>query len=319
MNVTDIVTEFGAYYLNHGQGRKDLKQLLYFKSETDELFTRVNTEDNVIRQGSASMNRLLQPFQKTWSPTGEITFEAHTINLYGQKIDFQDYPDELYRSWLGFLGNNNLDRKTWPFVRYIIEKHIVPKSIEDYELNEVFAGSYLAPPTPGTAGAAGTAMDGIKKIINDGITATTITPIVTGAFSADPATFCGEIEAFVEAIDIRDRDRVPMTIAMSPVLALRYKKGKQAKYNVNYFQADDLMNLMHFPHIKVKGYQSHAGSEKIWCTPIENAICGVRGANKRNILRVENVDRQVKIYSDWDKGVGFILHERLYTNDQDTV
>lgn len=47
----------------------------------------------------------------------------------------------------------------------LVEGHLYARMDEDYELNEIFFGK-LAAPTPGTPGAAGTGMDGIRTIID---------------------------------------------------------------------------------------------------------------------------------------------------------
>ncbi len=316
MNAADVVSEYGAYYLNHGQNAQSLVQKLNYRSEFDSLFITTPTEDTVIRRGSSVMSRLLQPFQKTWSPTGEVTFKAAPINLYKQKVDFQDYPDELAETWLGFLADEGLDRKQWPFVKWLIEKHILPQTVEDYEINEVYAGAYAAPGVPGTAGAAGTAMEGANKIINDHITATDITPIVTGALSTTPATFVDQVEAFVDSIDALYRT-APMTLAMNHVQSVIFKRGMREKYNVNYEQTSDLMAVMDYPNVQVGGFHAMGSSGKIFCTPRFNAIRGVKRISNLNRVEVENVDRQVKIYTDWHVGVGFIIPELVFTNDQD--
>jgi hypothetical protein len=318
MNAADVVTEFGAYYLNHGQGRKDLNKILHYKGEFDELFTTTPTDDTVIRKGSALMTRLLQPFQKTWSPTGDVTFTPSSITLFKQKVDFQDYPDELEETWLGFLADRDLDRKAWPFVKWLIEEHIVPRLIQDHELSEVYAGAYAAPGTPGTAGAAGTAMDGAKTIINAHIATGGITPIATGALSATPLTFVNQVEAFADAITPLYRT-MPMNIAMNHPQSVIFKRGMREKYNTNYDQSTALMSVMDYPNLTIKGYHAMGSSGKLIATPKENAIRGVKRIANLGNLRVENIDRQVKIYNDFSVGVGYVIPELVFTNNVETV
>ena len=74
----------------------------------------------------------------------------------------------------------------------------------------------------GTAGAVGTMLNGVRKVINDGVTATTISTIATGALSTTLATYLAQIEAFVAGIDQKDREK-PMILAMNKNLALRFR------------------------------------------------------------------------------------------------
>ena len=70
--------------------------------------------------------------------------------------------------FVAFLTGDDIDVKQWPFVRWFIEEYIIPQIHQDYELNEVYKGVYAAP-TPGTAGAVSTSMNGIGKTIADAI------------------------------------------------------------------------------------------------------------------------------------------------------
>lgn len=316
MDVSAIVSEYGSYYLNHGQNRNSLHKKLYFKSETDELFTRVNTDDTIIRRGSSTITRLLQPFQKTWSPTGTLTVSPKSIPLYGFKMDFEDYPDELVETWIGWLADSNLDRKAWPFVKWLIEVHIIEKMQEDYEVNEVFMGEYAAPGTPGTAGLVSTSMEGLRKLLNDAIDGTDVTAITTGALSATATTFTEQVEAFVRSIDSRYR-RHKMTLAMSIDNEVLYRQGMREKYNMYYNQENDLLKVADYPNITVKGFNSWGTSDKLFCSPKENMICGVKKSKNQNMVRVENVDRQIKVYTDFHKGVGWVLDDLIFTNEQD--
>jgi hypothetical protein len=58
-------------------------------------------------------------------------------------------------------------------------------------------------------------------------------------------------------------------------------------------------------------------SDKLWCTPKSNAIKLGKKTQNMNAVRVENVDRLVKMYSDWWCGVGFVIPEIVFTNDRD--
>ena len=120
------------------------------------------------------------------------------------KADMEETPDDLEATWLGFLADDSLDRKVWPFVRWLIEVHALPQIQEDYELYEVYGGNYAAP-VNGVPGPAGTAMDGIKTTLNGLVTAGRITPISIGAIPSDPAAFVDYVELFTDRINARYR------------------------------------------------------------------------------------------------------------------
>ena len=175
MTIQDIKTEFGNYYINQGQNAARLIQLLYRPSVTEQLFRSIVTDDTVWRMAKTAFSRLLQPFQAAWTPTGTLTATPISIQQFPMKVDVQETPDTLEATWLGFLADSSLDRKTWPFVRWLIESHLIPQILEEYELNEIYLGVRVEP-TAGVAGAAGTSMNGIRKQINDFVAAGRTTP-----------------------------------------------------------------------------------------------------------------------------------------------
>lgn len=313
---TDVITEFGAQYIRGGQDQKDIYQQIYRPAMTASGFTEQPTQDTVLRKSSSAMTRIIQPFQKAFTPIGTLTFKPVSIPLFKVKIDLAEYPDDLEASWLGFLAGEGIDRKAWPFWKWFIMKHVLPQAERDREVNEIFSGEFTAP-TPGTAGNAGTAMDGInftrKTLIDEG----RIVPISTGAFATDAVDFCTQIEEFVAAFD-KDMRKQPMDLNMNEDAHLLYRQGKRAKYNVNYAQADNLDTIEDFPNVKVVGLQSFGSSEVLIATPKWNKLRPIKRKPVNEMFALENVDRQVKFYADWWEGYGFALPEWVMTNDIDT-
>lgn len=315
MVLTDLITEFGAYYIAGSQNESRLIRQLRSAFGTAELFRTVVTDDTLYRAAESQMTRVVQPFQKAWTPTGALTFLPVAIQNFKMKVDHEEYPDDIEATWLGFLADQGLDRKEWPLVRYYVENELIPQIQEDIELNEIFSGVYAAP-TPGTPGAAGTSMDGIKEIRNAHITAGRITPITIGAISTDPETFVGQVEAFADALPTKYY-KGSMTIAMSMELERRYKRGVLAKYGVNTNYVDGARSGVDATNLMVKGVESHDGSDIIWTTPPQNAIRLVKKSANFNRIQLEAEDRKVKAFTDFWTGVGFLIPEIVFTNDSE--
>jgi hypothetical protein len=258
------------------------------------------------------VGEVVQAYQDTYTPKGSVVFKPIKIEMYEQKIDQAFNPTKLYRSWLGFLTNNNVDRTTWPFVKWFVER-VLKQADKDLETKGIYNGVF-DDPEAGVAGAAINAMDGVKKIINDGINDGGIVPIATGAFSTTPAEFVTQIEAFIAAVpeEYRGDD---MTLNLRADLLHRYQVGRKAKYNMNYEQETNLNKVALYDNITLASRLSMKGSDKIWMTPKWNAIAAVKGWSNKNALEMEKVDRTVKLYTDWFIGVGFLLQDQVYTND----
>lgn len=326
MTIAGIIAEFGAYYLNNNQNATRLVQLLFRRGVTEQLFSSIVTDDTIYRAAQTVLGTILQPFQKDWTPKGNLEVTPITIQQFKMKADVEETPDDLEASWLGFLADASLKRAEWPFVRWFIEVHLIPQIEEDYELNEIYLGVFVAP-TKGTAGPAGTAMNGIRKVLNDHTGAGRITPLVLGAIPTDPLACCEYIEEFCHKTQKRYRN-VPMNLAVNEDVALRYAIGRADKYklHVNAIEkpitpdgAAPVLTAVPVQHAKqqVVGLPSMGNSEKIWMTPPINAKRLAKKTQNMTQFAIENVDRKVKLYTDFWKGVGFVLPQAVFTNDQD--
>ncbi|MEH0156433.1 hypothetical protein V6R21_19955 [Limibacter armeniacum] len=319
IDVTALVAQYGTYY--DGKDKQDrLYEKVKTKSKTDMVASAITIEENEYRASESEFTEVLQPFQKGWTPKGALSFKPAPIALGNFKIDVELYPDDLKNSWAEFLtGLEPADRAQWPLVRWMIEKHIISKIQEDWEKKEVFSGVKAAV-TPGTAAAAGTTIDGLRKQINDAITAGDITPITTGAFSTDPVTFVEEIEAFVDTFP-EEYDDIDMTLVMSTALAKRYARGYRAKYMTGVVVGGDSVYKVEDTNVTVEGVPSSKGSEKIYCTPKWNFKKINRNKGNMNMpkVRIGNDPRAVQVFGDWWMGIGFVIKELVFTNDQDTL
>ena len=314
MTISDIISEFGAYYISNAANMARLVRQLYYGSETDKLLTPYFTDDTIYRASESRFARVLQPFQKAWTPLANVTFVPVQIQMFKQKIDTQEYPDDLEGTWLGFLAGDGIDRKQWPFVRWLVEVHLLPQAKQDYELNEVYAGSYAAP-TPGTAGAAGTSMDGLKKAINAAITASRITPQALGTVPTVPEDLVDYLEAFADGIDKRYWN-IGMMVGMSQSNERTYKRGLRIKYGRDLDFTGTNATIKE-TNLTVVGLPSMVGANKIWCTPKNNVLQLSKKTQNQNAVQIDSIDRLIKIFSDWWSGVGFIIPEIVFTNDQD--
>jgi hypothetical protein len=314
IDIQDIITSFGSYYLDHGQNEASLRMRPFEQFGTQDAFTLVPTEGTILRMSSIEVEELLQPYQDTFTSKGGVEFAPVEIPLKQVKIDNEFNPNKLANSWLGFLASSKVNRSEWPFIRWFIDKYLLQRTDQDLELKAIYNGEYAAP-APGVAGAAIDAMDGVKLQINDGITAGDIVPIPTGALAIDPVDFCTQIEEFVAGIPELYWER-GFDLNMSRILRRRYRKGREKKYNMNYAMKEEL-DLVDETQIRVRGRASMIGSSKIWGTFKENYVLGVKGWGNKNMFELEHVKRKVSVYTDWWIGIGYILPDQIFTNDQD--
>lgn len=309
--LSDVITEYQGYYLDHGQNMTNLTKKLLRPSVTATHFALRPTTQTTYRMADAAMERVLQPFQKAFTPTGTITFKPWASDLFNLKIDKQEYPDEIVDSWLGFLEGEGIVREEWPFVRWMLEEHIIPQAMEDFELNEAFAGEYAAP-TPGTPGAAGTAMDGIAaQFTRMGARKNTI---AMGAMPEADVDVVGYIEDFFAQIDKEER-KVIDKVFVNEDVHLQYRRGKRSKYNTNYTQESDLDRVIDFPNAMVVGLPSMGTSQTVWATRASNRVRPLKKSDTVKPVVKEFAARQISIYSDWWTVLTFNRPESVFTND----
>lgn len=321
MNLTQLVAAFGAYYKDGGQGLKNLITAIMLTGlTTDKYFRPIVTKDTRFEFAFASTSEVLQGFQDTFTAKGLADFQPETIVNYWMKINFPLNPNGLTESWLGFLGGlPEQDRSKWPIVRYAIEQLIMPKLEEDKELEATYHGVYVAP-TAGTPNAASATMNGIKKIINDGVNAGKCEVIsIPGGIPAvtdSPEDYVDYIEAYVREIPEHKRAKLK-EIFVRLDRADQFKRGMRAKYNMNYSQVNDMLSLADYPNLQIVGLPSMSGSDKVWTTFGDNRVRIINTNNPGQFLRAKEDDYKVKIMCDWREGLGFPNLREVYTNDED--
>lgn len=329
-SITAFKTEFGNYYQPRGQNAARLKKLLMHDTNAfDRQFTLMPLNGDALETGLMSHGRVLQSFKPKWSPLGQLAGSPRKVALRRVKVNVEEIPDNLVNMWLGFLASPNgadpdVNRANWPFVRWYVEKYLIPQAKED-QFFEAYYGVWADPGTDATPSLEGKSLDGLAMQVNTDIDAGTIVPISTGAFDTDPELFVDQIEDFVEQIDNRYRG-LPLVLNMHDEYAQRFKQGMLDKYNVNYSQVGDgnLMQLRKRTNVSVLGHINWlqgvggAPSEKIIASPAGNLLKAVRTGNKEEgALRIEQVDYTLKMFNDWHILYTYDDPRIVYTNDRE--
>lgn len=320
MDIVHILTEYGAYYLRSGQNVKRVIQLLLQSVVTTSYMTPIKTDDTIYQLSNSSLNNIVQGFQSGYTPMGNVKFIPNQIQLRQFKVDFDESPDVLEASWLGFLASDAIARKDWPLVRWIIEKHIIPKIKEQMELQVYGKGVYSAP-TPGTPHAAGSSMDGLKTILqrgvdSDGTTQGIINHINIGALN--PATAFDQVEAFVDGIS-EVYQSVAMNVFVPPAFRKAYLRDKRAKGFYEASSASDIKADIDFTPQQLVGLPSLAGETFMFATPKANMLHITKKSANQNKFKIEEAKRQVSVMCDWWEAIGFGINEAVWSSLDATV
>jgi len=310
MDVSQIITEYGAYYEKSGQNTDRVKTLLLQGFDTFQFMDHLKTNDTIYKLAKATIGSLLQPFKKKFSPSTPGTITPNPIPLYKVKVDVSEDPDDYEANWLGFLANDSINRKDWPFVRWFIEKLLIPKINADQEeaiYNAVRVEPDLNNDVPGPVLSI---MDGAKlqllNAIGDGLNEITLN-ILT------PSNIFDEVEKFRLGIS-EVYKRKDLLYFMDPTNADRYKADK--RNNFPYFPQNDFAKVDFSPHM-VQGLPSMAGSNIIFATPKENWIYLTKKDKNLTKFKLEENKRTLDFMSDSYMGVGFGINEAVFASIPD--
>jgi hypothetical protein len=224
-------------------------------------------------------------------------------------------PDELHATWLGFLTQKSVDRKDWPFVKWLIEVYYARQIDQDMELNEYYNGVYAAP-VSGTAGANGTAMNGLKKLLQTGVDAETINSVNIGTL--DKATIFDQIEMFTDSI-AEVYQGIQMNVFMSKYWYKKYMQDKRAQGFYMKTSDQQIDSGIDFTPLNVKPLACMVGTSDIFCTPAENFLHISPATATKNMYKLEEAKRAVAVMADWSEGLGFGIDQAVWTNIQHTV
>jgi len=315
ITTSSIIQEYGAYYIDAGQNKKRILTMLSQGREMTDFATPIKTDDTIFRLANATFRTLVQPFQKTFTQKGGVEIVPNEIRQYRFKIDDEFMPDELYATWLGFLTQKSVDRKDWPFVKWLLEVYYARQIDQDMELNEYYKGVYVAP-IAGTAGADGTGMNGLRKQLQAGVDAHKINSINLGTL--DKNTIFDQVESFTDSI-AEVYQGIKMNVFMSRKWYKKYMQDKRAQGFYQRTSDKDIDGKIDFTPLDVKPLACMVGTDDIFCTPVENFIHISPATLTKNQFKLEEAKRAVAVMADWSEGLGFGINEAVWTNIRPTV
>jgi uncharacterized protein YciU (UPF0263 family) len=312
ITTTAIVQEYGAYYIDAGQNKKRILNMLSQGSEIVKYATPIKTDDTIFRLANATFHSLVQPFQKTFTQKGGVDIVPNEIRQYRFKLDDEFMPDEFYATWLGFLTAQQVDRKEWPFVKWLIEVYYKTQIDQDMELNEYFKGVY-ATPQAGVAGEDGTGMNGVQFLLRTGVEQGTINSIPMEALNA--SAIFDQVEAFTDKIS-EVYQGIKMNVFMSRHWLKKYLQDKRVQGFYQKFSEKDIDSGIDFTPLSVIGLASMVGTDDIFCTPAQNFLHVAPATITKNSFKFEEAKRAVAVMADWSEGLGFGINQAVWTNIQ---
>lgn len=312
LTTTQIVSEYGQYYIKEGQNRNRLFRSLIQMPKTLENHARhIRTTETQYRMANYRFGSVLQPFSTTFNPSSEMEFVPNKIDLNKIKVNVRVTPDDIEDMWLGFMsGNTTRNKKDWPIVRFLMEEYIANQIGKDRELNAVYKGVYNAAGTTPTD-----CMDGIKKKIVDGTAAGNPYPmnVITGIGQLDKDSIFDQVESFDREIDqIYWNEEVNIFVSPEWYRAFLADRRAQTFYQLrNENDIDTAIDFTGRRH-KLVPLPSMAGTNDIWaCTPGNLLWLTIRDMNTSS-ADIQAIHYDVDIMLDWWEGIGFACNKEVW-------
>lgn len=315
ISVDALATGLNQYVVRFGQ---QLHSIMRQGLEFETMLPFRQTDSTYTGQ-EGSVNQVIQPWQKDFSPTNAETFDGIFSELRPIKSDLTFNVGELekfFSKWNpGWFTPDPTQTQTGYAARVITDL-ILPKALEEINLAS-WAGEYVTPAVPGTAGAVLESVDGFRKGIADQITAGRLTPITTGAFTATVA----QVRAFCD--DIPEPYRYKSgKIFMSKTHAQAYADDYQTQYPTRTVVEDtpDRMyaRVDHY-NKTIVGVTAMEGSDRIICVfdNMDSMIIGTRTGYPLLLnYRFEAEDRNLKAFAEIYRFYSFETCLHMFVNEQ---
>lgn len=313
MDVTEITTAFGAYYENSGQNMKRILSMLSQGQVTPQFCTPIKTDDTIFKLSQLTLGKIVQSFQKAWTPSNAAAFTPNELRLFHFKVDEEIFPDDIEATWLGFLAGSGLDKKDYPLIKFLIEhpeQGYLAKIQEDMELEEYGKGIYVAP-IPGQIGVTGKGMNGLIHLLQSGVNDDTINTVSIGAL--DKEGIFDQVELFVDGIS-EIYQNTKMNIHMSPQWRKLYMRDKRVQGFYNIGSAAEINDKVDFTPLQVVGLPSLNNTDTIFATPQTNLLHLTKRSANKSLIKIEEYRRNVSLMCDWWEGVGFGVNGAVWTN-----
>jgi hypothetical protein len=331
MDIAALKAAFGAYYRQEGQSARDFDTSFFQPLITERFFNSRPTVQTQERRVKSIIGQILNKWQKAITAEESLSMLPRSINLHKLSYEVKDTPDEIEASYAGFMALlDTNDKRLWPIVRYIVDVLMIQKGREEYELNEIYKG-VDGVIVPGSKLPPGENFPGLEGQMNAFIDEGAMAPVDgPSAWSTTPATFVDEVRGWVNDVKASDNEARLLVdnaqidyIFMSPDKIDVLAEGVFEKYSKQWNAANiDIMKTpimidLPFSRLKAVGLPSMIGKDRIFMTPSANRAAFIKKPKSEAGPHVQEKDREVQIFADFWKGVGFWHPEYVYTSQHE--
>lgn len=307
LDITALNTVLGAYLR---ENRNIMLSELVLGDDFERRFEIYEGVKDELAMPNLTITDLVKPADaSTFSPTGNaLAFDAQLLKVRGLKVDLQIVPSDLENTWLGTLRKRGQDPHDLPFEQFIMDR-IIAKTRENVYMKAIYNGTYNASGT--TPGAT---MDGFLKLIADAVTASKLTPVVTGAITA--ANVEEKLLMVYDALD--EAYKLGTTqMKVSAQIFDWYIRHQRTTYG-SAQDYDGVETMLYGTMCMLVREPALGTSGRVICTPQENMVLGIDSMSDSSNIRTQEFNRTIKVMIDFKAGVIFkeLNNKVIAINDQ---
>lgn len=313
--INDVVKEVDTY-LSHNP---DLVSTTINRAEStlDKHTKPITKVKGKYPQGTTLITNVVQGFSDVWAELGTVRINHKILTNYHQKVNFALTPSDILASYWAHLYAENLSREDMPISKYIIEKELLPKVIDDMAWLEV-NGEYDA----NDLGTFGKSMNGIVKTLTDMLALVPAEVKDRSCFQVPLTTLtdsniCDQVILFERTLPSKIKNKITK-IFMSENNAERYWLDFTNTYGDNKYAADAMKT-----HLGKREIVAIPGmdSDLIFATTNENFVRLIDVFDgKPAITDIQKLDYKVKFFMEFWKGYDFWIDEMVFvSNYSDTT
>ena len=299
--------------------KEDLFRRLFFGFKSAQLATPVEgVKGRMVMTELQVKDNLTKRWSQSFAGTDNVKFDPLVLEVVTQKVENSVIPQLFEGSYLGHMRRSGQSPTDFPFEAYILES-ILKKVNEELE-TAFWQGEAVASPAD-TDNLIQT-IDGVLHIIADLITATTITPVATGAFTS--ANAVTNLRTMWEQVDTAYKDGgtdIFMSYSIYDNYRIHYKTLFGTHPNEVTISNTDYMGL----NFELGGGKTTiipiAGmgtSGRVVICPRENLYYGYDALEDWSTWNFQQDVRELKYWMDFNFGVQMAMKRDgvLVVNDQ---
>lgn len=250
---------------------------------------------------------IVKPYTATWEPAADtIPVNPRILKVRPCKVEVRLDPISYKSTYLGHFLQPGVTPENLPFEKFLMDK-VIQKAKEQIELKAIFKGVYNASGT--TPGAT---MDGLEKIVTDGITDADIAPVTVGTITA--ANAVEKLELLFDVVP-EEYQQLEWKMFVSPEIAMWYNRKYRTDYGNVTHNEQFVKRFIDGTNCEIVAMPGMAGQQRIHLSPKWNLFYGMDLESDMNRIDVQRDHWYIDFMMSFSIGVQIGSLDYYLTND----